>query len=81
MGGLIFWVVWSFREVKAGGCTPEVYAVVPCDIEVPDSMLEAVVMDFSWSGIRLREFNASECNIRAAGCHSPDQLANARPVS
>ena len=57
---------------------PKVYAVVSCGIDISNGVFQAVVMVFSRCGVRLRKFDAHECNIGRAGRHGPNQLANAR---
>ena len=56
---------------------PEVYAIIPCDVDISNCVFEAVIMVFGWSGVGLRKFDTLEGNIWVACCHCPNQLTNA----
>jgi hypothetical protein len=49
----------AFRQFNAGGCTPEVDAIVARSIKVTDGVFETMEVYLSWGRIGLGELHAS----------------------
>ena len=59
---------------------PVVDAVISCRVQVFDCVFEPVVVVLMWVGVGLQKLDAGKCDVWAACCHGPDELADACSV-
>jgi hypothetical protein len=50
-------------------------AIIASLVEIPESVMETVVIMLMWARNRLGQINTNVCKIRATGCHGPYKLA------